>query len=281
MSTAAILDSIEALQIAASEVLKLADGGDLGILTDEEFLDAAREIEAIRRQLDTADHAIIAEVRVRDLPDTHLARNPRGLLSQLWRITHREAGARIREADALAPRLTLTGEPLPPLRPAAAAARKLGILNPAQIKVILDTLAALPHTLPVPEVDSAEQILVNAAHALNAQDLAGVARHLIDTINPDGPEPSDEEQQARRYLNLGPVRRGMTRIEGQLDPETAAKAEAVLGALAAPRPDDTSARTAAAPGNVATTRSARSSTSRCAPKNSTPPPAPRSASTSA
>ena len=37
MSTAAILELIEQLQAAAAEFLKLADGGDFGVLNDEEF----------------------------------------------------------------------------------------------------------------------------------------------------------------------------------------------------------------------------------------------------
>jgi hypothetical protein len=240
MSTAAILDLVEQLQAVVVDVLKLADGGDFGALSEEEFIDAVREIEAIRRQLDTADHAIVAEVRARDLAGTHLARTAQGFLGQLWRITPREAGARVREADQLSPRITQTGEVLAPLCPAAAAARKLGILNAAHTKVILDTMTALPAGLPVAEVDSAEQILVDAAHALHAQDLARVAQQLLDTIDPDGPEPCEDEQQGRRYLRLRPGRCGMTRIDGLLDPETAAKAAAVIGGLSAPRPDDPS-----------------------------------------
>jgi hypothetical protein len=106
MSTAAILDSIEHLQAAVVDFLKLADGGDFGILSDDEFIDAAREIEAIRRQPDTADHAVVAEVRARDLPGKHVARTARGFLGQLWRITPLEAGARVREADNFSPRVT-------------------------------------------------------------------------------------------------------------------------------------------------------------------------------
>lgn len=242
MIGAAVVDSLHSLQAAVDEFLNHADNGGLGVLSDDEFAEVAREVEAIRRQLTTADYPIVAEVSARALPEQRLARTPAGYLGALWRLSPREVSGRVREANVLGPRVTLTGEPLEPLHPRTAQARRLGILSDGHVALIARTLHELPPDLPVPEVDSAEAILVQAAHSLHAGDLARVARRLLDTVNPDGGCPSEQEQQRRRQLSLRRDRDGMVRIAGLLDPVTGAKAEAWLGAMAKPRPEDATGR---------------------------------------
>jgi hypothetical protein len=248
MSAAAIIDSLQFLQAAVEDFLKRAQNGGLGTLTDAEFENVARDIDAIRRQLTTADYPIVAEVESRGLPDRSLTRNAAGYLGAVWRLTPHEAARRVREAEALGPRTALSGEVLAPRYPLAAHARRVGVLGDAHTAVILKTLAELPTEMPVAEVDSAERVLVQAAHALHANDLANVARQLIDTINPDGTAPSEAEQQHRRHLSLRRDRDGMVRIGGVLDPVTGAKAQAWFGSMAKPRPDDETGRDERTPG---------------------------------
>jgi hypothetical protein len=240
--TAAILDSLEQLQSAVDDFLKHAEHGGFGVLSDEEFGEVAREVEAIRRQLETVDYPIVAEVEARALSDKALTRNPAGLLSGLWRITPTEAAARVREAAALGPRATMSGEVLEPVRPATAQARRLGILSGSQVAVITRALDELPRDLPVGEVAAAERTLVQAAHTLHPGDLRKVAIRLKDTVNPDGATPSEAEQARRREFWLTREHDGMVRFGGTLDAVTGAKAEAFFGAHAKPRPDDASGR---------------------------------------
>lgn len=248
MTAAAILGAIEQLQRAVDDVFKHADNSGFQTLSDDEFADAAGEVEAIRRQLATLDFPIVNEVESRALPDVELTRNAAGYVGKLWRLTPHEAAERVREAKSLGPRTALTGERMEPLRPVAAQARRLGILGDSQVSVILKTLHELPRDLAVHELDSAEQILVRAAHALHANDLRSVARQLLDTIDPDGSEPSADEQRRRRDLWLRPARDGMIRFGGTLDPVTGAKAQAWFGAMAKPRPDDATGRDGRTPG---------------------------------
>jgi hypothetical protein len=248
MVGAAIVDSLRALHAAVDDFLKRAAHGDLGALSDEEFVEVAQDMDAIRRQLTTADYPVVAEVESRGLPDRSLTRNAAGYLGAVWRLTPHEAARRVREAEALGPRTALSGEVLAPRYPLAAHARRVGVLGDAHTAVILKTLAELPTEMPVAEVDSAERILVQAAHALHANDLANVARQLIDTINPDGTAPSEAEQQRRRHLSLRRDRDGMVRIGGVLDPVTGAKAQAWFGSMAKPRPDDETGRDERTPG---------------------------------
>jgi hypothetical protein len=176
------------------------------------------------------------------LPEATLTRTPAGFLRALWRLTPTEAGVRVREAAALGPRVTVTGEVLEPLRPVTAQARRLGMLSDSQVALITRALDELPAGLPVEQVAAAERTLVQAAHALPATDLRTVAVRLRDTVNPDGAPPSEAEQARRRELWLSRDLDGMIRISGRLDPVTGAKAEAFLGAHAKPRPDDATGR---------------------------------------
>jgi hypothetical protein len=96
--------------------------------------------------------------------------------------------------------------------------------------------------LPVGQVEAAEATLVQAAHALGPRDLRGLGQRLLDTINPDGPEPDEAELQRKRDVSLTPLRDGMVRLAGLLDPVTGAKALAYLHARSKPRPDDATGR---------------------------------------
>ena len=238
MTSAPVRDSLESLRAAVDELFKQLDAGELASLDEDELVEFARDMEGVRRQLQTADYPLVGEFDERDTPEHYSARNTASFLSGLWRITPHEAHARVKEAHALAPRTTLTGQLLDPLRPRAAAARELGILSRAQTSLILKTLDALPRTLPIEDVDGAEQILVDAAHALNPIELRTVAVRLLDTIDPDGPAPSDEHHQRRRELGFRDEYDGMVRLSGLLEPETAAKTQALINGLSAPRPDD-------------------------------------------
>ena len=249
MNTAApIVDSFESLQAAVADFLKHARNGGCGALSDDEFVDLSRELEAVRVELTTADYPIVAEAEDRDLADRYSARNVAGFLSGLWRITPHEARARVREVEQLGPRVALTGHVLEPLRPHAARARELGILNTAQTSVVLRTLDALPRELPVEQVEAAERVLVDAAHALNPLDLRNVGLRLLDTINPDGQQPSDEHYQRRRDISFREEWDGMIRLSGLLDPATGAKAQAWFAAHSAPRPEDVTGRDDRTPG---------------------------------
>ena len=85
-----------------------------------------RLAERARRQLETFDSVLIAEVGARNLPGRLVLRGPAQLLSGVLNLSATESSARVRQARELGPRTTLTGDRLPPLLPATAAARAAG-----------------------------------------------------------------------------------------------------------------------------------------------------------
>ncbi|MDQ1743584.1 MAG: hypothetical protein QOE23_1923 [Pseudonocardiales bacterium] len=209
----------------------------LSSLADEQLLEVVRVAERARRQLEALDATLIAELEARNLPGRLVLRGPAQLLSGLLNLSPTESAARVRQARELAPRSTLTGDRLPPLLPATAAARAAGTITAKHAEVIIRTMDRLRAArLPVPDQTEAEAFLVEQARTFNATILTGIARQLIDTLDPDGRLADEQSHQHRRFLSCVPGEDGMHRLTADLDPETAALAMTVLHALAAPKP---------------------------------------------
>ncbi|MGN6609300.1 MAG: DUF222 domain-containing protein, partial [Jatrophihabitans sp.] len=209
MTDAAILERFEVLHKAIDAFGECAAGGGFGQLSDDEFIDLARDLEALRRSLGTVDDAVVTDVERRELPHKQLTRTTAGFLSALWRLTAGEARQRVTAARQCGTRVAFSGEPLPPLRPHLAAARTAGVVTPAQVALIVKTLADLPPRLTPHQLDEAERSLVQAAHALNLADLKIVCDKLAFCYDQDGPAPDDQVQQARRFLDARPLSDGM------------------------------------------------------------------------
>lgn len=206
-------------------------------LTDDAVLEVLRLAERARRQLEALDHLLIAEVEARNLPGRHVLRGSKQLLSGLLNLSPAESGTRVRQTRELGPRTSLTGERLAPLLPATAAARADDSITSRQVDVIIRTMARLREArLPVEQQADAEAFLVEQAHRFDAGTLAGVARQLLDTLDPDGTLAEERAQQRRRFLSCHPNGNGMHRLTADLDTETAALAMTVLHSLAAPKP---------------------------------------------
>ena len=95
-------------------------------VTDDDLLEVIRQAEQARRQLEALDAVVIAELEARNLPGRYVLRGSRQFLAGLLNLSPAESSARVRQAHDLGPRTTLTGERLPPLLPATAAARADG-----------------------------------------------------------------------------------------------------------------------------------------------------------
>ncbi|HEX8095133.1 HNH endonuclease signature motif containing protein [Jatrophihabitans sp.] len=212
-------------------------GCSLSTLADEELLEVVRVTERARRQLEALDATLIAELEARNLPGRLVLRGPAQLLSGLLNLSPVESSARVRQARELGSRSTLTGDRLPPLLPATAAARADGAITAKHAEVIIQTMTRLRAAqLPVPDQVEAEAFLVEQAQSFNPSILTGIARQLIDTLDPDGRLADEQSQQRHRFLTCVPTGDGMHRLTADLDPETAALAMTVLHALAAPKP---------------------------------------------
>ena len=218
---AAAWDAVAEHADQAPELLSLSQRSEL-----------LERIETMERMLPALRHELInqlASASVEELGGTL----PRVLADRL-RIRRSEAARRIEEAADLAPRLTLTGESLPPKLEATAAGQREGSISGEHVKIIRGFFAQLPSFVDEPTRADAEQKLAAVAASYRPDELQRFADHLDLVLNPDG-NFSDEDRARRRGVTVGPQGTdGMSRLTGWLNPELRAGLDAVLAKWAAP-----------------------------------------------
>jgi hypothetical protein len=229
---------------------------DLSRLGRDDLLTLLRGMEAQRRRLPVVDHALVAELDQRGVAGELAARDTKTLLRDVLRLSPRQAKARHAAAVDLGPRRGLTGEALPPLLPAVAAAQAAGTISDEHARVITRVIEQLPPRLEAEHGPAVEERLVAEAARFDPSVLARIGRHLLDWINPDGTEDRDTGHDRRRHASLTCNRDGSGDLRAHLTPAALAQWQAVLDPLAAPRPPDPptpTVPTPAHPGSACTT----------------------------
>jgi hypothetical protein len=200
--------------------------------------DQVRDIESASRMLYSVMLDTVAELDARDIAVTVGFRNTKQLLAGMLNLSSTEAGARVAHAGQLAPRRALGGEVLAPLLPTTAAALAAGEIGPGQVRVIADTMAAIPASVSATDRDAAEAELAHHARSFNPTSLHTIGRHIVAHLDPDGPEPRDDQEPdpAAGELRLRNRRDGRLGLEGFLEPEHGAAFRSLIEQLAGPRP---------------------------------------------
>lgn len=201
--------------VAAVEGLQAAD---LSALGSADVTQLVTVLEVQRRKLAAVDQRVLAEVGERGLAGGYAAASTTDLLVALLRITPAEAKARVAQAGDLGPRRTMTGEPLPPILPAVAAAVLDGEISAAHASVITRCLDAIPPDIACEMAPVAERFLVEAARHEHPAALARTAQLLLVRVDPDGREPRTAEIERRRDLTLHSRADGSADIRRAADP---------------------------------------------------------------
>jgi hypothetical protein len=147
-----------------------------------------------------------------------------------------EAKHRVNAARACGPRTTLTGETLPPLLPALAAAHADGSVSIEHTSVILSVLRQLPTSASIEEHHLAEKHLVDAATTLRPREVAAVGRRILAHLAPDGSLACEAEQLRHRSFALHPEADGSYTARGRLTASCGALLLACLTPGSAPQP---------------------------------------------
>jgi hypothetical protein len=211
---------------------------DLTRLDRDGLLSLLSGFETQRRRLPVVDHALVAELDQRGVAGELAVRDTKTLLRDMLRLTPHQAAARYSAAVDLGPRRGLTGEALPPLLPAVAAAQADGVLSAEHAKVITGVVEELPAAMEPGQVTAVEHRLVVEAARFDPSVLARIGRHLLERINPDGTEDRDAQHERRRHATLTCRRDGSGDLRARLTPAALAQWQAVLDPLAAPKPSD-------------------------------------------
>lgn len=205
---------------------------DLSALSAADLVRLAGRCEKLARRQAVLGGDIAAELRGRAVVD--LGGAPLKVLADWLRISPSEARRRADLAGPLAPRTSLTGEPLPPRQPATAAAWRAGDLDVEHVKIIQRFLADLPLAVPAVSKDNAEAFLADHARQLRPDQLARLAAQLAVSLNPDG-RFSDADRALRRGFTWSPQRPdGMSQGRLYATPALRAELDALFAKLAAP-----------------------------------------------
>ncbi|KZS71222.1 hypothetical protein A4G29_15940 [Mycobacterium kansasii] len=228
--------AFDELDAALHRVLELS----AEVLTVPECLALLERCEVVRRRLPAAEHPLINTL-AEQADTSELGGKLAFALAQRLRITRSEASRRIGEAADLGPRRALTGQPLPPLLTATAAAQRAGQISSAHVRVIRTFYHQLPNCVGPAMRDKAEADLAALAGKHRPDQLDKLAAKMADCLNPDG-NFTDTDRARRRGIIIGTQGPdGMSAISGYLTPEARATWDALLAKLAAPgmcNPDD-------------------------------------------
>src|SRR5262245_26386521 len=124
----ALSAALDALDAAFEKVAEF----DCETLTTREQLAVLERMERHRRRIPAVERPVINSVARPATPE-ELGGKLEHAIAEATLITRAEAARRIKEAADLGPRHGLTGEPLPPLLPATAAAQRQGALGTGQV----------------------------------------------------------------------------------------------------------------------------------------------------
>jgi Domain of unknown function (DUF222) len=219
----------------------VADIGQLNFdrLSPAVRLQALERMETSRRRQIAVGHDMIASL---DKEDPANVGGPLHKVIADWlRISCAEAGRRLRDAQQLSPRLTLTGQELPPELPATGKAWRDGLLDEQHLRVIQAFIRNLPETVPVDTVEKAERFLARQATKLRPDQLQKVAHQCALRINPDGKFSDADRARHRGFTWCGQRTDGMSIGKLVASPELRANLDAWLARFAAPgmcNPDD-------------------------------------------
>jgi len=217
----AVLAALDRAHAALDELAQAAGWA----LTDDELTAALEAHERLASRLAAAGLGLVREADGRGLAARQGAPSTADLLRHRLRIAPGAARARVRLAAALAGEL-----------PALGAALAAGQLNPDHARLIHRTLTGLPDHLSGPVRAQAETFLVGKAAEFDPAQLARVAGHLRDVLDPDGTLADEQAAVGRRAFTLTDTGRGSFTLRGELDTEAAATVLAALDTLSVPTP---------------------------------------------
>ena len=217
-------------------LLKLVEDGGLETYDHARLVGFLQGWERFRNRLALVDHQAVRAAQKAELADELCHSTlPRALAATL-RLSVGEAARRVRAAEALTGRMSMTGQPLAPVRPHLAAAQRDGEISPEQVDLVERALAKVDRVGFDPDaVAWGEQQLAGWAGQFGPRDLRRLAEQVVDRIDPDGTLPDDRIQQDRRHFTMQPTKDGGYAGEFRLTAAAGVKLQAVLGPLARSR----------------------------------------------
>jgi Domain of unknown function (DUF222) len=197
-----------------------------------------RDLEAVSRMLHAVMLEAVADLEFRAIAASTGFGTTKRLLAGMLQLSATEAGMRVTHATHLTARRTLSGEVLPPVLPNTAVALAAGQIGVGQVRVIAETMAAVPVSVGVEQREAAEADLARYARSFTPASLYKIGRHILAHLDQDGPTPRQEPEPAAAAgeLRWRERRDGRLGLEGFLEPEHSGAFRSLIEQFAAPRP---------------------------------------------
>jgi 5-methylcytosine-specific restriction protein A len=212
--------------------------GPIRLATSPEVLQASVEASRLRRLMEVEQVKLAGEIAARSdrfSEDSLAARmgasGPSDLVAQVTGLPREQAGTMVRLAEAIRPRESLTGEPLPPLRPHLADAFGAGRLDLTVAAALARTLRKVAPAISADELLALEEQLVERTQeGFTADQLLEYLRQVPDFADPDGIGQRFDDQVARASVTKRRLDDGLTRWVLDLDALTNGLFETALDA---------------------------------------------------
>ncbi|MRH93656.1 DUF222 domain-containing protein, partial [Nocardia sp. SYP-A9097] len=146
-----------------SEAVRVLLEGSFFQLSDDEVVEALREVEVCARQLVVVSRRLTIEAAERKLPKNTGADTVRRFLVETLRLSSADAGARAKAAEELGTWHDIGGEPKPVKFALAAAAQADGDISADHVRAIEKAMNRLPDKCSPTEREAAEVHLVTYA----------------------------------------------------------------------------------------------------------------------
>jgi hypothetical protein len=229
MSLTSVLDSLlESTAALATVVPSITAADDATLLANQTRLAEAR------RRIDAAVAVSSAEVARRSHRDLGYA----GLAQRMGAHTPEKLVQRVSGVSrGEATRLVKVGVMIatPSFLSAVSAAVERGSLSIEAADVIRAGLREPSETATAAQLAQAAVVLVGEAATVPIEVLAARARELRDLIDEAGVADRERHRYEQRFLRLTPQSDGMVRINGLLDPESAALVTDAFDLVTSPR----------------------------------------------
>ncbi|WP_410789312.1 DUF222 domain-containing protein [Kribbella sp. C-35] len=172
------------------------------LMSDAELAHALDQCDADLARVETRRLRIVGAMDRSGYAERVGARDMVQYVEFRYRLDHVRAYRDVRLARAL-PKYSAVSAALPgPETPQV-------LLRPAQAEAIVTALEKVPTTVPVDDLEFAEQELVRLARHLAPADLRKAAEQSRDILDTDGPEPEEHKAAARETLTLKTADRGV------------------------------------------------------------------------
>jgi hypothetical protein len=201
-------------------------------LPDAELMGVQRSLAAGRVELESASALVAAELArrsSRELGYSGLAAR-QGLRSGAELVQKLTGGslAQARQLVRVGTVVATSASEEPWLEPALS-------IPVAALDVIRTGLGAPSSAVSADDLVTAARALAASADSLDVDALARLARSARAELDSGSEMLEEEDRRQQRYLRLTPLPTGMTRVNGLLDPESAAIVVSAVDAITAPR----------------------------------------------